>query len=205
MKKTEIFALSSLKPEELSYIAKALLNGASAVIPTDTVYGLIVCGKPGFLRILNEVKKNPPEKPSQILCSWEQALLLSEDCPGLKAALKFWPGPLTAILPASCAGKKLSGLDTVGLRVPGGALAAQLFKLTNCPLYASSANMHSLPTLEKEEEVLSVFEGKADIIIKGGFLKAGPSSVIDFTCRPPQMLRRGALKDEELEILLYKS
>ncbi len=65
--------------------------------------------------------------------------------------------------------------------------------------------MHSLPTLEKEEEVLSVFEGKADIIIKSGFLKAGPSSVIDFTCRPPKMLRRGTLKDEELEILLSKS
>lgn len=205
MKKTEIFDLSSLKTEELSYIAKALLQGAAAVIPTDTVYGLVVCAKPAFLKILNEVKKNPPEKPAQILCSAEQAFLLSKDCPGLRAALKFWPGALTAVLPASLAGKELSGLDSVGLRVPGGALIAELFKLTNRPLYASSANMHSLPTLENEEEVVSVFEGTADIIIKGGFLKAGPSCVIDFTCRPPKMLRRGALKDEELEILLSKS
>ena len=205
MKKTEIFALSSLKTEEFSYIANALLNGAAAIIPTDTVYGLVVCGKKGFLRILNEVKKNPPEKPAQILCSVEQAPLLAEPCQGLKSAIRFWPEALTAVLPASCVGKELSRIDTAGLRVPGGTLTAELFKLTNCPLYASSANMHSLPTLEREEDVISVFGGKADIIIKGGFLKAGPSSVIDFTFRPPKILRRGALKEEDLEILLSKS
>lgn len=205
MKKTEIFALQDIGAADLEHIAKSLLSGAVVVLPTDTVYGLAVCAKPGFLKILNETKNNPAQKPAQILCSKPQARLLAEPCPGLEAALGFWPGALTAVLPASALGKTLSGFDTVGLRVPGGALVSELFKLTAAPLYASSANMHSLPTLEREEDVLSVFNGKADIIIKGGFLKAEPSCVIDFTAARPKVLRRGALKEGELEILLSKS
>ncbi len=204
MTETKIFDLKTFSKTDMAFLAEALLSGKTAVIPTDTVYGVVVCARREYLVKLNEVKGNPPEKPAQILCSKEQAPSLALPCAALDAAMAIWPKPLTAILPASREGKILSGLNTVGLRVPAGAFMAELFDNIAMPLYASSANMHSLPTLEREEDILDIFVGKADIIIKGGFLKAASSCVADLSVSPPRIIREGGLGDKEKQIIFSK-
>ena len=204
MKKTEIYSLADLTETNLEHISAVLLKGGVLAAPTDTVYGLMVCAKPEFLALLNAAKNNPADKPAQILCSKEQSKTLAQDCEGLKMALQIWPGALTAILPASPKGVKLSGLKTVGLRVPASPFMESIFKLTSLPVYASSANEQSLPTLEKEEEIINFFDGKVDIIIKSGLLKAEPSAVIDFTQSPSKIIRRGALSEKDLQKVFSK-
>lgn len=204
MTDTKIFDLNNFSGADMKILAEALRSGKTAVIPTDTVYGLIVRAERKYLPKLNAVKANPAEKPAQILCTKEQARILAARGPALDAAMDFWPGALTAVLPASPRGEILSGLPSVGLRVPAGAFMADLFKEIDSPLYASSANMHGLPPLEREETVLDIFCGKADIIIKGGFLKAKASCVADFTVSPPKIIRRGGFSDGDIEILFSK-
>ena len=199
-KKTEIFSLSLLTQKDKQYITNALLNGKTAILPTDTVYGLIVFAKRDFLSFLNAVKNNPNDKPAQILCSKEHAKILAQPSLSLNIALKFWPGALTAILKASTQGKVLSGLESVGLRVPESILLEELFNMSGGALFASSANMHNLPTLEKQNDIIAVFDGKADIIVINGDLKRKPSSIIDFTVYPPKIIRRGTLNAKDLQI-----
>ncbi len=204
MTDTKIFDLKTFGKTEAAFLAEALLSGKTAVVPTDTVYGVVVCAKREYLSVLNALKENPPDKPAQILCTKAQARVLALPGPALDAALEIWPKPLTAILPASQAGKVLSGLNTVGLRVPAGKFMAELFDNAAMPLYASSANMHSLATLEREEDILDIFVGKADIIIKGGFLKAVSSCVADLSACPPKIIREGGLGEKEKQIIFSK-
>lgn len=199
-KKTEIFSLNSLTQKDKQYIADALTNGKTAIMPTDTVYGLTVFAKRDFLHFLNAVKNNPNDKPAQILCSKEYTKILAQSSPAFNAALKFWPGALTAILKASAQGKVLSGLESVGLRVPASNFLEEIFNLSHGALFASSANMHNLPTLEKQSDILAAFDGKADIIVINGDLKNKPSAVIDFTVYPPKIIRQGTLNAKDLQI-----
>ena len=175
MKKTEFFCLNTLTAKDKKYISVALLNGKTAILPTDTVYGLAVFAKPDFLSLLNAVKNNPQDKPAQILCSKDFAKTLAAPSPALNAALKIWPGALTAVLKSSAYGKALSRLDTVGLRVPASSFLHDFFKLCGGALYASSANMHNQPALEKQADIIAAFNGKTDIIITNGDLKNKPS------------------------------
>ena len=204
MTDTKIFDLKTFGRSETAFLAEALLSGKTAVLPTDTVYGVVVCAKREYLGALNALKENPPDKPAQILCTKAQARVLALPGPALDAALGIWPKPLTAILPASPEGKVLSGLNTVGLRVPAGGFMADLFGVMGAPLYASSANMHSLPTLEREEDILDIFSGKSDIRIKGGFLKAASSCVADLSVCPPKIIREGGLGEREKQIIFSK-
>lgn len=197
-KKTKIFNLAQITRQDKEYIAAALLNGKTAILPTDTVYGLTVFAKREFLPALNEAKNNPQDKPAQILCSKHTAQKLALPSKGLEKALNIWPAALTAVLAATPCGKALSGLDTVGLRVPDSSFLADIFKLCGGALYASSANLHNLPNLEKQADITKVFTGRVDIIVTDGDLYAKPSAVIDFTVLPPKIIRKGLLTEKIL-------
>ena len=201
MKKTKIFSLNSLTQKDKKYISDALLSGKTVLLPTDTVYGLTAFAKREFLPFLNAAKNNPQDKPAQILCSKNTAKILAEPSPALNTALKIWPGALTAILRASQAGKVLSGIDTIGLRVPSSKFLEEIFNLCGGALYASSANIHNLPTLENQTDIINVFDGKADIIVINGDLKSKPSAIIDFTLNPPKVIRYGTLTEKDLKFL----
>lgn len=111
---------------------------------------------------------------------------------------RFWPGPLTIILPnpspSKLAPEVTAGLTTFGARMPFSPLALSLISLAGVPLAAPSANASTKPSPTTAEHVLHDLEGKIDIILDGGPCEYGvESTVIDGTCRPPVVLRPGSI------------
>ncbi len=189
--KTEVLHLSKITKKQMLFLKTSLLSGMPCILPTDTVYGLMVLGRVTKAReILNKIKNNPQDKPTQILCTLKQAKILAKDLNQLGQAQKHWPGALTAILTASKEGKRYSGLDTVGLRIPNSQFLLDLMESLISPLLATSANLHGKPPCKNTAELLAVFDGIVPCIVlddKPG--KNIPSKIIDYTKTPPQIIR----------------
>jgi len=184
--KAKIYNITDVKE-----IAAALKNGAAAVLPTDTVYGLCAAAPDK----INEIKNNPPGKPTQVLCNMEQAFKLATPSAKFTAAAKLWPGALTIVA------KSAGGADTIGLRVPADDFILSLISLLDAPLFASSANMHGAPVCEDETAVKEAFANAADIIVLRGNIKTAPSAVIDVTGPKVHIIRPGALSGSALKQL----
>lgn len=189
--KTEVFHLSKITQKQMLFLKTNLLSGMPCILPTDTVYGLMVLGRVTKAReILNTIKNNPQDKPTQILCTLKQAAILAEDKKQLAQAQKHWPGALTAILTASKEGTKYSGLDTVGLRVPNSQFLLEIMESLISPLLATSANLHGKPLCKNTAELLAVFDGIVPcIVLDDNPSKNVPSKIIDYTKTPPQVIR----------------
>ncbi len=204
-KSTKIYHLAAMTEEQKKSVADALKQGATAIIPTDTVYGAVTAAVgPQSLELLNNFKNNPQSKPTQILCTLKQAFNLSVLDKRLEAlAVNYWPGGLTVITDASLYGAALQGgLKTAGLRVPNFAFAQFIMDYNDCPLFASSANMHGMPVCDDEETVISEFDGSADIIVLYGDIKKGASAVIDITGGGFKIIRQGKITKEDLQKII---
>ena len=202
---TEIFKLNGLCEADRNHIIKALKQGACAVLPTDTVYGVTVCADyPAALDKLNKIKNNPADKPAQVLCTAKQAFDLAvADKAFTAVAQKFWPGALTLVGRSSAMGAAfLNGSPTIGLRVPDNAFVLGIMDALQSPLLASSANMHSDPVCTNEEEILKVFDGRVDIIVLNGNINTRPSAVIDLSAGGVKVIRSGDLDAAEIEKLV---
>lgn len=200
--KTRIFNVSDVTPEAVSLAARGIENGAVAVVPTDTVYGI---GTGAFceasIERIYKIKERPATSPLQILTgSLEQARKTATFTPGAeRLAQAFWPGGLTMILPPSEKGRALTrGFAGLGLRIPGNAFLVSLLSAMEAPLACTSANLHGQPVLTDEAEVLKTFDGKVDFIFLGGSLSPTASSVADLTAEPI-LLREGSVPRAELE------
>lgn len=189
--KTEVFHLSRITKKQMLFLKTNLLSGMPCILPTDTVYGLMVLGRVTRAReILNKIKNNPQDKPTQILCTPKQAAILAADQKQLAQAQKHWPGALTAILTASKEGKRYSGIDTVGLRVPNSTFLIDLMESLISPLLATSANFHGKPLCKNTVELLAVFDGVVPcIVLDDRPTKITPSKIIDYTKTPPKIIR----------------
>jgi len=189
--KTEVFHLSKMTAKQAAFLKTVLLSGAPCILPTDTVYGLMVLGRAVKAReTLNKIKNNPGNKPTQILCTLKQAEILAADKGQLEQAKKLWPGALTAIMTASKEGKRYSGIDTVGLRVPNSCFLLDLMESLISPLFATSANLHGVKPCKNIAEILTVFDGLIPcIVLDEGPAKNIPSQIIDYTQNPPQIIR----------------
>ncbi len=189
--RTEVFHISKITKRQISVLKTALLSGMPCILPTDTVYGLMVLGRVTKAReILNKIKNNPQDKPTQILCTLKQAAILAADKKQLEQAQKLWPGALTAIMTASKEGKRYSGIDTVGLRVPNSQFLLELMESLISPLLASSANFHGMPPCKNTAELLAVFDGIVPyIVLDDKPNKNTPSKIIDYTQNPPKVIR----------------
>lgn len=117
---------------------------------------------------------------------------------------KFWPGPLTIILPVPESGSQLApevtaGLSTFGARMPRSLLALALIRLAGCPLAAPSANASTRPSPTCAEHVFDDLTGRIATIIDGGPCEVGvESTVVDGLSSPPAVLRPGGISVEEL-------
>jgi L-threonylcarbamoyladenylate synthase len=185
-------------------IVEALKNGAGAILPTDTVYGVALsAAAPGAAQKLNKIKNNPEIKPPQILCTVKQAVSLAVIDDSFKKVSALWPGALTIVAKSSPAGAALhNGYPTVGLRVPADEFILNILEALGSPLFASSANVHGAPVCETEKEVLREFEGKVDIIVLRGDIKTQPSAVVDLSKEDPRVIRSGFLSEEALKKLI---
>ena len=208
MSRTQIFNAADVSSAQLQTVALAMAQGAVAVVPTDTVYGLAtgaLC-ESGIEKIY-QLKNRPARQPLQLLMHRvEQARTVAVfSALAEKLAGAYWPGALTLILPPTSKGKALlRGAVGLGIRVPAMPFLQQFLACLNGPLACTSANEHGQPVFTQEEDLVKCFDGKVDFIFKGGTLSPTASSVVDLT-QTPRLLREGALSKTTLEKTLGES
>lgn len=188
--------------------AKYIQEGKLVAFPTETVYGLGANAlNPMAVAKIFELKERPSFDPLIIhiadLADLER-LVLNPDERVYKQADKFWPGPLTMVLPKSSLVPDIvtSGLPTVGIRMPGNETALELIRKSGCPIAAPSANKFGRisPTtaLHVKKQLPNV-----DYIVDGGKTTVGiESTIIMLTEKGFQILRNGIITQEELEEIL---
>lgn len=186
---------------ELAEVLTSLSRGEVVAIPTDTVYGLACIPRQarGIRRIF-ELKGRPDAKPLPVLGDGVGALetVATFDERAYDLARRFWPGPLTLVLPrASSFAHDLGGDDmvTVAVRVPQHPVSLELLSSTG-PLAVTSANRSGEPPAISPEQVRSIFKD-AVMCIEGGVCDGTPSTVLSLV-GPPKVIRDGALTAAEL-------
>ena len=166
--------------------------GAVAVVPTETVYGLIAkAGDEAALQRIFALKQRPVDK----LVGWfvgdagvlrDHGVILA----GVPEKLirQYTPGALTIIAPC-CNGM------TQGFRIPDHPLLAELLRLMKMPLVQTSANCSGMADAGSCDEALSQLTGEVDCAVDGGALPPGAcgSTVVDATGNEPKILRQGAV------------
>jgi L-threonylcarbamoyladenylate synthase len=164
-------------------VAGALRSGAVALVPTETVVGL-VAAEPGLRRI-EQIKAREPGKPVALLCaSVVDAFALAASVPPLarKLASLYWPGPLTLVLDHP-------GGGTVGVRVPVGSVVREVLAAYGKPLYATSANLSGEPAPKGLEEVDPKVSEAVDLVVEGEPGSGEASAVVDLSGGRVRLLR----------------
>lgn len=213
MFKTEIIKVDPLNPdpEALRKAAEEIGKGGLVAFPTETVYGLgaDVFNPMAVLRIF-KAKERPPDNPLIVhIADIEQLDKLAKEIPYMAKKLmeKFWPGPLTIVLPKKelVPDEVTAGLTTVAVRMPAHPVSLQLIRLANRPIAAPSANLSGRPSPTSAKHVIDDLYGRVNCIIDGGETPFGvESTIIDVNRRPPILLRPGPLAPEDLEGIVGK-
>ena len=203
---TKIFNTSR---HDLSKASELIKSGGTLAFPTETVYGLgaDATNKLAVAKIF-QAKGRPSFNPLIIHCfSIEQiqtfAMWSSE---AQTVADKFWPGPLTMVLPLlpnnQISSLALAGLQTVAVRMPDHSVAQSILQLANTPIAAPSANPSGAVSATKAEHVISRLNGKIEGIISGYSSKIGLESTIISFLPEPSILRFGAIDETDISELL---
>ena len=187
---------------ETPEIAAAIIrNGGLVAIPTETVYGLGANGlDENAVAKIFEAKGRPQDHPLILHVAepreMERAYLLAE---------KFWPGPLTMVLPVKDIVPKrtTAGLNTVAVRCPDSDVTRKIIALSGVPIAAPSANISGKPSTTTAEHVRHDHDGRIDAIVDGGPCRVGvESTIVDLTEDRPRLLRPGGITPEQLTQVL---
>jgi L-threonylcarbamoyladenylate synthase len=184
--------------------AAILRRGGLVAFPTETVYGLgALASDAAAARRVFAAKGRPADNPLIVhVADPEDAHAVSVVTPlARELAGRFWPGPLTLVLPARrrVPAEVRAGLPTVAVRCPAHALARALIRASGAPVAAPSANRSGRPSPTSAEAVLEDLDGRIDAVLDGGPCARGvESTVVDATGERPRLLRLGAVPAEEL-------
>ncbi len=208
---TKIYRITdvSAQKNEIDEIAALLKKGEPVAIPTETVYGIAAdCFNESAVMKIYEAKGRPSDNPLIVhIAKKEELSLLVKEIPEKAKELtdKYWPGPLTVILPKKeCVSDKVSGgLSTVAVRMPSHPVAAAIIEAAGVPLAAPSANISGFPSPTSPSYVTDDMYGRLPAIVDGGDCDFGiESTVISLAVNPPVLLRPGAVTYEQLTEIL---
>jgi L-threonylcarbamoyladenylate synthase len=194
------------EPRPIARAARVLRGGGLVAFPTETVYGLGANALDAWAvgRIF-EAKGRPATNPLIVhLSTPEHVRRVVAEWPEVAARLaeRFWPGPLTLVLPKNPAVPDVvtAGGPTVGVRVPGHPVALCLVRAARVPVAAPSANRSTRLSPTRAEHVLADLGECIDLILDGGACPGGiESTVLDLTTTPPRLLRPGLVDPGALE------
>jgi len=194
-------------PPSIDEAASLLRAGALVAFPTETVYGLGGdATNDRAVAAIFAAKERPRFNPLIIhVAAAEDAFALARfDARAELLARRFWPGPLTLVLPraAGCAVSLLAsaGLDTLALRMPAHALACALIRRAGRPIAAPSANRSGRVSPTTAEAVAAELDGRIAAILDGGPCRVGiESTILDLSGVRPCLLRPGGVTREALE------
>ena len=190
---------------------KILENNQLVAIPTETVYGLAgnAFSDKAITSIFN-LKKRPLFNPLIVhIQSINKLSEVAQNIPkdAILLAEKFWPGPLTLVLPKKDYISNLvtAGKDTVAVRVPNHSLTLQLLGKLSFPLVAPSANPFTSISPTTPQHVNRYFKDQLPLILDGGACQHGiESTIVGFENECPVLYRLGALSVEEIETCIGK-
>lgn len=195
--------------KDLAKAGELIRKGRLVAFPTETVYGLGANAlDPQAVAKIFEAKGRPHFDPLIVHVGTTRDLeLLVATFPEMANPLaeRFWPGPLTLVLPKTSRVPDLvtSGLPTVAVRIPRHSMAQKLLEAAGVPIAAPSANRFGRLSPTRAEHVLEQLGERIDYILDGGPTEVGvESTVLDLTTTPPRLLRPGGIALEDLEELL---
>jgi len=204
---TQLLRVDPVRPDAdaIAQAAACLRRGGLVAFPTETVYGLGVhaLDRDALVRLF-AAKMRPASDPLIVhVAAIDEAEPLTESMPAAARLLadRFWPGPLTLVLPRSHAvpDEVTAGLDTVAIRVPAHPVARALIHAAGIPIAAPSANLFSRPSPTTAAHVLADLDGRIDMILDAGPTSLGlESTVVDVSQTPPLVLRPGAIGAEAI-------
>lgn len=196
--KTEIIPAA-----EIQRALEILQNGGILAFPTDTVYGLGALAFDNFaIESIYSAKNRPVEKAIPILIGDLSDLdQITDNIPNmaLRFASRFWPGPLTCIVPKKqTLPPAVSATPTVAVRIPDHVDARTLLRAAG-PMAVTSANLSGQSSPTTAQEAYRQLAGRIPLILDGGRTPGGvPSTVVDCTGEKPVVLREGPISLDEL-------
>lgn len=208
---TEILTLDLERPDDavIARAASLLRAGEVVAFPTETVYGLgadalnaaaveriyAAKGRPAHNPIIVHVADGAAARP--LVTAWPEA--------AARLAGRFWPGPLTVVLPRAAVIPSIvtAGATTVAIRVPAHPVAQALLRAAGRPIAAPSANASGRVSPTRAEHVRLSLGGRIPMILDGGDCPGGiESTVVDLTAAPPRLLRPGLVSAAAIEAVI---
>lgn len=199
---TKLLRIDSQKPDErgLNQIIDVLKNDGVIIYPTDSVYtlGASIYSEKAFKRICQLKGVREDKAQFSIVCS--DYSHLSEFAAQVSNAefrvLKnHLPGHYTFILEANKMASKLfkHNKKTIGFRIPDFPLVTKLIKQLDQPIFSASIQIdHDSPYATTADEIMDFYDGKVDLIIDGGICGEVPTTIVDLTQSPYEIIRQGA-------------
>ena len=192
------------QPEVLERAAAAVRRGKVVAIPTDALYTLVA--DPFNLHAVTQVFSAKGRESHRSLPILIGGMHTAEELAGelnnrfYLLARRFWPGPLTIIVPASARiPLKVTGnTGRLALRHSRSIVANQLIELLNQPLISTSANISGHPTCRSGIDVFGMMDGRVDLVLDGGMCSGPGATTIDITEPFWKMIKPGAVEEKEI-------
>lgn len=192
------------QPEAIHRAAAAIRSGKVVSIPTDALYSLVT--DPFNLHAVGQVFVAKGREPHRSLPLLVTDVLMAEDLakelPARFYVLvrRFWPGPLTIIVPASAkVPLKVTGnTGRLAVRQSRSKVANALLEELGQPLIATSANISGRPTCRTGVEVFAMMDGRVDLVLDGGLCSGTGATTIDITEPVWQLIRKGAISEKDI-------
>ncbi|MBV1837858.1 L-threonylcarbamoyladenylate synthase [Acetobacter estunensis] len=194
----------------LARAAQILRTGGLVAFGTETVYGLGADATDSLaVARIFEAKGRPRFNPliSHFPDAEAAFTQVTADSRAQKLAERFWPGPLTLVLPRSPRGEicdlATAGLPTAAVRVPACQSALALLRAVGRPIAAPSANPSGAVSPSTAAHVLDGLDGRIDAVLDSGPCPVGvESTVLDLSGEKPRLLRPGGVTVEDIEALI---
>ena len=187
---------------------KALARGELAVFPTETLYGLgaDACSEAAVERLV-AVRGREAGKPILVLVrdvAMAERVVAEVSDEARRLAARFWPGPLTLVLPAKpgLPAALTAGSGTIGVRAPGHPVAAAIVDGLGGPVTAPSANPPGAEPPRRLDEARAYFGDRVGVYVDGGALPGGGSTVASVEGGELRVLRAGAVSEAALRAAL---
>jgi len=192
-------------PKAVERAASAIRRGKVVAVPTDALYTLVA--DPFNLHAVGQVfvakgrefHRSLPLLVSDVLMAEDLARELPEKFYVL--ARRFWPGPLTIIVPAaSKVPLKVTGnTGRLAVRQARANVVNALLEKLNQPLIATSANISGQPTCRSGIDVFGMMDGRVDLVLDGGLCSGPGSTTIDVTGPEWHIIRAGAISAQDID------
>jgi L-threonylcarbamoyladenylate synthase len=202
---TDLIEINPSDPsaEAIERAAIAVRRGKVVAIPTDALYTLVA--DPFNLRAVSQVFYAKGREPNRSLPLLVDSTLMVEELSRdisnrfYLLARRFWPGPLTIILPAAKLPLKVTGnTGRLAVRQSRSEVANRLIAILGHAIISTSANVSGQPTSASGIDVFGKMDGRVDLVLDGGICTGVGASTVDITEPYWRMIKEGAIPEKEL-------